>query len=572
MSRIRWPLAVAVSLLILACAQSPQSSDSQPPELRADLASAPQDTAVAAEYAASDAEVRHRERQRSATLAQIKASPGFVGLPAPLPQDRERYAHFDDSGVQQVATAPVSTFSIDVDTGAYANVRRWLRDGRLPPEDAVRVEELINYFTYDDAPPQGRETPFAVHLELAPTPWNPQTRLLRVALQGWQPQGALPPANLVFLVDVSGSMRSQNKLPLVKSSLQLLARSLGAQDRISLVTYAGATRVVLEPTPGDQTAKIIAAIDSLDAGGGTNGAAGIELAYAMAQQGMIDGGINRVLLATDGDFNVGTVNFEQLKDLVERRRGTGVSVSTLGFGSGNYNDQLMEQLADAGNGNYAYIDSLSEARRALVTARAGTLQTIAQDVKIQLEFNPSRVAEYRLIGYENRALNREDFNNDKVDAGEIGAGHHVTALYEIALVGDGGARIDPLRYGAAPAADTHGGELGFLRLRYKQPGADRSRLIETPITAQVLRAGLAQSSDDFRFAAAVAGFGQLLRGGRYTEDYGYDAVLALARGSRGADPDGWRGEFLQLVQLAQALSGVATSTGSPDGCDFEACG
>ncbi len=555
--------ASAALLLIAACAQpaqrTPTPTPAGPEPLPAVQAEAPTQAAKRA--------LQRAELHPSADAYTMRPI-----LAPPVAQDRERYATFEDGGVLRAAETPASTFSIDVDTGAYANLRRFLRRGRLPPQDAVRVEELINYFDYGYAPPTNRSTPFRLHTEVAPTPWNAKTHLLRIGLQGWKPSGALPPANLVFLVDVSGSMHSADKLPLVASSLKLLAGQLEARDRISIVTYAGNAGVVLEPTAGDQRATISAALDRLQAGGSTHGAAGISLAYAMARQGFVKHGINRVLIATDGDFNVGTVNFEQLMDLVERERGDGIGLSTLGFGTGNYNDHLMEQLANRGNGSYHYIDDLAEARRALVAARAGTLLTIAQDVKIQVEFNPAVVAEYRLIGYENRALNREDFANDRVDAGDIGAGHNVTALYEIALVGSGGERIAPLRYAKAVAANT-ATELAHLRLRYKQPGAADSRLIETPISRQQVTSQLSQASASFRFAAAVAAFGQQLRGGRYTGAFDADAVLALARSARGADTEGWRGEFLQLVQLADSLGPVAISTDHDRECGSdERCG
>ncbi|OQX47622.1 MAG: hypothetical protein B0D85_00975, partial [Candidatus Sedimenticola endophacoides] len=383
---------------------------------------------------------------------------GHAGLAAPVLSmhhqpsgaewiNRERYAHFNDNSLKIAAETPVSTFSIDVDTGSYANLRRILNEGRLPPADAVRTEELLNYFSYDDQAPAQRERPFLTTTEIAPTPWNPHTHLLRIGIKAWEiDTRELPPANLVFLLDVSGSMDSPDKLPLLKRAMSLLSKHLDGDDRISVVVYAGASGVVLEPTPGDQRSKIEQALEQLRAGGSTNGASGIRLAYQLARQAFIEGGINRVLLATDGDFNVGTVNHQALIDLVERQRGAGIALTTLGFGGGNYNDQLMEQLADHGNGNHAYIDSLLEAQKVLIDEMGATLHTLAGDVKIQIEFNPAQVAEYRLIGYENRALRREDFNNDEVDAGEIGAGHSVTALYEIALSGGAGRRTDPLRY------------------------------------------------------------------------------------------------------------------------------
>jgi len=471
------------------------------------------------------------------------------------PLDTENYAQVDQNPVRLVSEHPVSTFSIDVDTGAYANVRRFLNGGSLPPQDAVRTEELINYFSYNYPVPRSQQTPFSVSTEATAAPWNKDRVLLRIGVKGFDvPPAERPAANLVFLVDVSGSMNSPAKLPLLKSSLQLLTRQLTAADRVSMVVYAGSSGVVLEPTPGTEQAKILNALERLQAGGSTNGASGIQLAYRMAEQAFIDGGINRVMLATDGDFNVGTVDFETLIDIVERHRDNGIALTTLGFGSGNYNDRLMEQLADAGNGNHAYIDTLNEGRKVLVEQLTGTLQTIARDVKIQVEFNPSTVAEYRLIGYENRLLRREDFNNDRIDAGEIGAGHTVTALYELTLTGSESHLIDPLRYAEKPATPLgHARELAFVRLRYKLPGSDQSRLIERPVQAGTIRA-LDEADDEFRFAAAVAAFGQLLKGGAYVGRYGFDDVVALAADARGADPFGYRGEFLGLVRLADSLT------------------
>jgi len=475
--------------------------------------------------------------------------------------DRENYAHLEDNPLKRVTEHPVSTFSVDVDTGAYSNARRMLNAGRLPVQDAVRVEEFINYFGYDYPAPASRSRPFNIITELGPNPWNARTQLLHIGLKGYEvPKSQIPASNLVFLIDVSGSMRSADKIGLLKTSLELLTRELREQDRISIVVYAGASGVVLEPVPGTEKGRIIAALNALSAGGSTNGAAGIRLAYAMAEQAFVEGGINRVLLATDGDFNVGTTSFEALKDLVEEKRETGISLTTLGFGTGNYNDHLMEQLADAGNGNYAYIDTLNEARKVLVEQMSATLQTIAKDVKIQIEFNPQLVAEYRLVGYENRILTREDFNNDKVDAGEIGAGHTVTAVYEVALAGSNGERVEPLRYQSSnQSAAERNGEIAFLRLRYKAPDGDTSKLIEQPVRKADLKSELDETSDDFRFAAAVAGFGQLLRGGKYMEAFDYDDVRSLANGARAGDSFGYRGEFVTLVNLAQSLSGQAST-------------
>lgn len=528
----------------------PATTPAAPPEAdRADAAAAP------AEYALTTTgqpELREQTVVTGSVSSRLWMTPQ-IDLPSPV--DRENYGKIDPNPIQRVAENPVSTFSIDVDTGAYSNVRRMLNEGRLPPQDAVRVEELVNYFNYAYAAPRDAATPFGVVTEMAPTPWNPRTRLLHIGIQGWKPEDARQPSNLVFLVDVSGSMQDPDKLPLVKASLKLLSGQLTADDRISLVVYAGNTGVVLEPTPGNDKAMIDSALDRLHAGGSTNGGAGIALAYAMAERAFMKNGNNRLLLATDGDFNVGTVSFEALVDLVEEKRKSGVALTTLGFGTGNYNDHLMERLADAGNGSHAYIDSLAEARRVLVSQRDATLRTIARDVKIQVEFNPATVAEYRLIGYENRILNREDFGNDRIDAGEIGAGHTVTALYEIALKGDGGERIDPLRYGKETPAANDGNELAFLRLRYKRPEDGMqaaSRLIERPVLRTAMRANVARVSPAFRLAAAVAAYGQLLRGGDYTGDFSYRDVVALAESAQSVDPES--GGFLQLVRLADGLS------------------
>jgi len=508
----------------------------------------------------------------------VRPSPRPLPMPVP-PADRERYPSFDSAPVRLVAEAPVSTFSVDVDTGSYSNVRRMLVAGRLPPKDAVRVEEMINYFPYDYPGPDD-EHPFAVHAELVDSPWRPGSWLLRIGIKGAdRARESLPPANLVFLVDVSGSMRSADKLPLLKSSLKLLAQRLRAEDRISLVTYASGTRLVLDATPGSEKAKIVDAIESLQAGGGTAGASGLELAYRTARQAFVPDGINRILLTTDGDFNVGVTDFGQLESMVQERRRSGIALSTLGFGTGNYNEHLMERLADAGDGAYSYIDSLMEAHKVLVNEASSTLETIARDVKVQVEFNPALVSEYRLIGYENRALAREDFNNDRVDAGDIGAGHTVTTLYELTLAGEQG-HVDPLRYGAGgtgpgtqPARVGEGGatgapraadEFAFVRLRYKRPGEARSRLLTRPVT-RADRRELAAADVDSRFAIAVAGFGQLLRGGQYTGDWDWHAVRELAAGARGEDRFGYRGEFLRLVDLAASLATPGPATAGEEG-------
>lgn len=497
----------------------------------------------------------------SAPASQIET---YFLQQAPAAANTENYEKIAANPIHRVAEQPVSTFSIDVDTGSYANVRRMLAAGELPPKDAVRVEELLNYFDYGYPKPASKDTPFQVTTELAPAPWNAKHVLMQIGIQGYDVDKAeLPPANLVLLIDTSGSMDEPDKLPLLKKAFAQLVPQLRAKDRISIVTYAGSAGLVLPPTPGDRGGEILAALDNLAAGGSTNGGEGIQLAYAVARQAFVDGGINRVLLATDGDFNVGTANQEALETLVADQRKSGIALSTLGFGTGNYNDAMAEQLADVGNGNHAYIDSALEARKVLVEELGSTLLTIAGDVKVQVEFNPAVVAEYRLIGYENRMLKREDFNNDKVDAGEIGAGHDVTALYEVTLVGSGGESVDPLRYGKgseaaadakaprAAAGDAKSGELALLRLRYKRPGENDSRLIETPL----LRKDIAgEPSERLRFAASVAAFGDLLRGGTYVgQDFGWSGVIGLARGARGDDRNGYRGEFLQLAQTASSL-------------------
>ncbi len=502
----------------------------------------------------------HAEKMISPMVGYAAQSLQSIRVPSEL-VNRENYNHFDDNQIKLVTEAPVSTFSIDVDTGAYSNVRRMINAGNLPREDAVRVEELVNYFSYDYPMPENSEAPFSVTTEIGVTPWNSDTHLLHIGIKGYDISAKeLPASNLVFLVDVSGSMNSPAKLGLLKSALKLLTKQMRDEDRISIVVYAGASGVVLEPVAGNQSAKIAQALDSLSAGGSTNGAAGIRSAYQLAEQEFIKGGINRVILATDGDFNVGTVNFEALKDLVEEKRKTGISLTTLGFGTGNYNDHLMEQLADAGNGNYSYIDTLNEAQKVLVDEMSSTLNTIAKDVKIQLEFNPAVVAEYRLIGYENRALNREDFNNDKIDAGEIGAGHTVTALYEVTLVDSKNRAVDPLRYSneigdnKLRTNDLRSEEMAHLRLRYKEPAASKSKLIEQAIKTSDIEPRLTDTSNRYRFSAAVAGFGQLMRGGKYMDEFAYDDVLDLARKSRGNDNFGYRGEFISLVNLAKSLS------------------
>ncbi len=493
------------------------------------------------------------------------------------PLNTENYADIADNPVVLAAREPTSTFSIDVDTGAYSNVRRYVEQGQLPPTNAVRIEELINYFNYSYEIPESPAVPFTVTTEFAPSPWNNNRHLLHVGLQGYKPStsgNARPDANLVFLLDVSGSMYSANKLGLVKSSIKMLGKQLGSRDSVSIVVYAGASGVVLEPTPGDRYPDIAYALDQLKAGGSTNGEAGIALAYQLAEKAYKKGGINRVILATDGDFNVGVANVETLKDMVARQRESGIALTTLGFGQGNYNDELMESLADIGNGSYAYIDGIQEARKVLVEELDSTLMTIAKDVKIQVEFNPANVSEYRLVGYVNRRLANEDFNNDKVDAGEIGAGHTVTALYEVALKGYGAEFNSPRRYATVadavgaglntPELNVNREELLELRLRYKpvldaegnvlpESEAGTSRLLAKVIQKSDIVENIDDASESFRFSSAVAAFGYQLRHGKYTGNFSLSDTIALAENSRGDDKLGYRAAFLQLARLAQSL-------------------
>ncbi|CAI8764439.1 vWA domain-containing protein [Pseudomonas sp. IT-P294] len=545
--------AIGLLLSVGGCGVSskPESAEVAPPAQGAMTTEA----LVRSEPIAADASMAKRS-VRPAPMASFAPEVAALGY---RDEPREQYQALADNPIHSVAEAPVSTFSADVDTGAYANVRRLLNQGRLPPEGAVRLEEMVNYFPYDYALPTDG-SPFGVTTELAPSPWNPHTRLLRIGIKASDRAVAeLAPANLVFLVDVSGSMDRREGLPLVKSTLKLLVDQLRDQDRVSLVVYAGDSRVVLEPTSGREKAKIRTAIDQLTAGGSTAGASGIELAYQMAQQAFIPKGINRILLATDGDFNVGVSDFDSLKQMAVDKRKTGVSLTTLGFGVDNYNEHLMEQLADAGDGNYAYIDNLREARKVLVDQLGSTLAVVAKNVKLQVEFNPVQVSEYRLLGYENRALKREDFSNDKVDAGEIGAGHTVTALYEIVPKGEKGW-LEPLRYGQSESVVSgNAGELAMLRVRYQLPEGGNSRLIERPISGD----SVGKASDDLRFAAAVAAFSQQLKDGRYTGDFSLKDTEALARGARGDDRFGLRAEFVQLVELAQSLRTTTASNSEP---------
>jgi Ca-activated chloride channel homolog len=474
-------------------------------------------------------------------------------------QGGDKYDVIVENPFVAVKTSPLSTFSIDVDTASYSKTRLFLTEhNQLPPPDAVRIEELVNYFVYHYAPPTN-EHPFAVHAEVAQCPWTPAHRLVRIGIKGKElPQQQRPRSNLVFLLDVSGSMDQPNKLPLLKRGMKMLIEALGENDRVAIAVYAGAAGLVLPPTNGSDKRAILGALEQLEAGGSTNGGEGIQLAYRLALDNFISGGTNRVILCTDGDFNVGTTSTSDLIRLVQEHARQNVFLSVLGFGMGNHNDAMLEQISDKGNGNYAFIDTDNEARKVLVEQMSATLVTIAKDVKIQVEFNPVQVAAYRLIGYENRMLAAEDFKDDKKDAGDIGAGHTVTALYEVVPVGaEGGtpvATVDPLRYqGEQTPNDTAAsGELLTLKLRYKQPEASESQQLAFALTdgGQTF----ATASPDFRFAAAVAAFGMLLRDSQFKGDASYDTVLDLATAALDDDRDGYRHEFLELVGKAKALA------------------
>jgi Ca-activated chloride channel family protein len=483
-------------------------------------------------------------------MANRSIVPGEFGRMAPQPSGDE-FTKFDEQRLKVAAEEPVSTFSIDVDTASYSYARRMLEDGYVPEPDAVRIEELINYFPYDYPAAPSAEVPFQPTLKVFPTPWNAKTQILSIGIRGYEPPAeAIAPSNLVFLIDTSGSMDEPDKLPLLKRSFALLLDQLSDKDTVSIVAYAGSAGVVLEPTRAGEKAKILSALDDLSAGGSTAGADGIELAYRLAEEGKTNG-TNRVILATDGDFNVGIDNPDALKQFIAKKRQSGISLSVLGFGRGNLDDATMQALAQNGNGNASYISNFAEAKKVLVEEVGGTLHTIAQDVKIQVEFNPAMVSEYRLIGYETRHLEREDFNNDAVDAGDIGAGHTVTALYEITPVGAG--QVDPLRYGNTATATGGNEEIAFLKMRYKLPGESVSQLIEQPVTPEVVYDNIALAGPDAQFAAAVAAFGQKLKGSVYGADMTWAEISALAKAGRGEDEGGYRAEFIRLIGDAALL-------------------
>jgi Ca-activated chloride channel family protein len=540
---------------VAALSAEPQSAQKPAPAVSLRQNNSAAAPAPMAEAVAPSAAVGFAGNSRS-TPDRMVYAPSDLHLP-PMEESNDRIQEFETNPVRSGLETPVSTFSVDVDTASYSFVRRSLKEGHLPQPDTVRVEEMINYFPYDWKGPESAETPFNSTVTVMPTPWNDHTRLMHVAIKGFDVKPAEQPrANLVFLIDVSGSMNEPDKLPLLRSAFRLLAGKLRPDDTVSIVTYAGAAGTALEPTRASEREKILQAIDTLTPGGSTAGEAGIREAYRLAEKSFVEGGVNRVMLATDGDFNVGQSSDEDLKRLIEEKRESGVFLSVFGLGRGNLNDRMMQTIAQNGNGTAAYIDTLAEAEKVLVQDASSTLFPIAKDVKIQVEFNPEKVSEYRLIGYETRALKREDFNNDRIDAGEIGSGHSVTAIYEITPKGSPSVMIDDLRYGSAAANPSSGvanaDEYAFVKIRYKLPDGDVSKLITTPVTA-ANQVAFPAASDDQRFSIAVAAFGQKLRNADQTDKLGYDRIIEIAAAARGADPYGYRSEFLSLVRLASAL-------------------
>ena len=556
--------------------QSMGGAKAEPQRAEADMAVAPapaeKKKLIAKDRAVPSAEGQAKEMERIAPVTNgLIAQPVPVSPPVDIiaPQGyqdigRDQFQKFEENSVKNVAAEPVSTFSIDVDTASYSFARKAINQGYLPQANAVRIEEMINYFDYKYSVPEEGGHPFQPTVAVYDSPWRSGTKLVHIGIKGYEVQKEIK-SNLVFLIDTSGSMNNADKLPLLVNSFKMMLDNLSPDDTVGIVVYAGSAGTVLEPTKVADKHKIMSALERLSAGGSTAGAAGIQQAYALAEQSFIKDGNNRIILATDGDFNVGITNRDELKTLVERKRDQGISLSVLGFGQGNYNDHMMQTLAQNGNGNAAYIDSLSEARKVLVEEASSTLFTIAKDVKVQVEFNPALVQEYRLVGYETRHLNREDFNNDKVDAGEVGAGHTVTAIYEITPTGVT-PMVDDLRYQkpapkapatensvVAPAADAD--EYAFLKIRYKRPDENTSILMTRPIT-KADEKSFESLSDDIRFANAVAGFAQLLKGSKFTGNLTYDQVIEIANAARGKDEFGYRTEFVNLVRLAKSAAAM----------------
>jgi Ca-activated chloride channel family protein len=579
MARLKLTIATGVAvLLVVSCTKSGVDEASNSPS---DIIVTAQRRSDASEaYDAVTVGQRRPAEMRSMEPANAQVA-GVVAAPPPMAKavrdsavkevpsaywtppyhdvGRDKFTSVAENSFKLVREEPVSTFSIDVDTASYSFVRASLNQNVLPQPAAVRTEEMVNYFPYSYAAPRSAEQPFTTNVAVFPSPFAAGRKLVRIGIRGYAIQRATRPrANLVFLIDTSGSMNEPNKLPLVKQSLEMLLDQLDANDRVAIVTYAGTAGTALEPTPASEKAKIRGVIDQLGAGGSTAGAEGIRQAYALAEQNLDPKGVNRVILATDGDFNVGITDQNELKGYIERERGKGVFLSVLGFGMGNYNDALMQALAQNGNGAAAYIDTVGEARKTLVDEATSTLFPIAKDVKIQVEFNPASVAEYRLVGYETRMLNRDDFDNDKVDAGDVGSGQTVTALYEVTPVG-GPRAIGDLRYGkpAAAVRPGLGSEYGFVKIRYKLPKFDTSRLISTPINRAVEVARFDQAPQDARFATGVAAFAEILRGGKYSGAMSYDDVLRIVTAARGEDGFGYRSELIQLVRAAKTANSLA---------------
>lgn len=505
---------------------------------------------------------RKAEREKKAMSYAISRSEDMSAAPMMYEAENypihntEEYDAIHENIFHGALKNPLSTFSIDVDAASYSNMRRFLNNGQLPPKDAVRIEEMVNYFNYDYKQPENTD-PFSINAEISSAPWNSQHKLVHIGLQGRKiPTKNLPPSNLVFLLDVSGSMNAANKLPLLKSAFKLLVDELRPQDNVAIVVYAGAAGLVLPSTDGNNKEAILNALNNLQAGGSTAGGAGIQLAYKVAKEQFKKGGNNRVILATDGDFNIGASSNAEMERLIEEKRNDGIFLTVLGFGMGNYKDSKMETIADKGNGNYAYIDNILEAKKVLVNEFGGTLFTIAKDVKIQVEFNPAKVKAYRLIGYENRALKNEDFNNDKKDAGDLGAGHTVTALYEIIPVGVDSQfdPIDDLKYQESKISTEamESKELMTIKLRYKQPDGDQSKLITHALVDSHI--AIDKTSDNFRWSAAVAGFGMLLRDSEFKGNLTYDDVIKMAQSAKGKDPEGYRIEFINLVKSGLLLA------------------
>jgi len=544
------PAMAAASLLLAACSTPPDTSQGVAAQATSTVAPPPPPPAPSQqEVKVTGSGITHFDYAPLSRRAYV--APQLVYMPG-----ADKFPDAQANKAILVEEQPVSTFSTDVDTASYAFVRRQLNSGQVPPSAAVRVEEMVNYFPYAYARPKNRSQPFAVTTEVMPSPWQAGNQLLHIAVRGFDIEKAeRPPMNVVLLVDVSGSMGPADRLPLLKQGFRLFAESLRPQDRVAIVTYASGTAVALEPTTGQDKQKILGAIDALGAGGSTAGSEGLQRAYALAERHFDKAAVNRVILATDGDFNVGIRDPRDLERFVADKRKSGVYLSILGVGAGNLNDALIQRLAQSGNGNAAYIDSLLEARKALGEELGSTMFPIANDVKMQVEFNPAQVAAYRLIGYETRMLSRQDFKDDKVDAGDMGAGHTVTAIYEITPAGAAGKLVDPLRYGerkkAAPAAKS--GELCFVRVRYKLPGESTSRLVEQSVRAASARTTLASAPLDQRFAVAVAAFGQRLRGEAQLADYSYADIADLANGARGVDSEGYRAEFVKLVRMTESL-------------------